>query len=258
MIVLASTLLLFSSISSFFGVKSQGCGTLDNPCPLVCNQSYSNRVTNTEEYFNLTITEEQQVRIELTMDDDTDYDLYVKWTPNAVPTEDDFDCVQDPHPGCGSMERCCWVNPPKGNYIIMVKHYDNEECSSALNYSISVTCGVFCKSDLCPNHYEYCADDCTCVDFRPRLKECQYYDYCKEGVDPTNSSEPCCKDNSTGVPFSCCILDGNPANCTDPSATRNESVIAREEYCAAPNFTYDITDVCIDWDYRDHAWQDCS
>jgi hypothetical protein len=226
----------------------------------------------------LTLNDYQDVIITLynftDNDYDTDYDLYVKWESEFCPTDTEYDCA--PRFGWGSDEACYKVNLPPGNYYIRVVFTDLADWGDLQQntYSINITCGAFCGNgqidnfgivnEQCDknaedasapcNSYEYCDATCQCHDFRPEMAECNYYDYCVNGTSATDLTEPCCEDINTGATSQCCILNGQPSDCSDPDAVRNESVVAKWDYCAT---NYDITEVCIDADFANHTYMTC-
>ena len=234
-----------------FILEAQPTCTHDNPCPIECNQSLT-EITDTEQYFNLSISQDTQVRVTIHDFDLDDYNLYIKWEPGVYPTSEDW-CAPA---WIGGEESCCWVDAAEGDYYYLKVWRNSSSAVGHSTYNITVECGTFCHDELCSHPYEHCAGDCHCVDFRPQMGGCNYYDYCVNGTAANDSSIPCCEDKVTHASFPCCILNGNPSDCSDPNAIRNESVIARYDFCA-PISDYDITDVCIDASFANHTWLTC-
>lgn len=252
MIVFFFLIVFFSK--SFFPLKGEPDCSLDNPCPISCGEEIE-RVGTTLDYFNLSIDGTyKDVLVKVDSVGFTDYMLIIKWEPSVIPSYQNYDCKE--WTDCGGSTSCCENYPQNGNYILMVNFTDNPSCNdpTGMHYNISVFCGDLCPDEWCkPYEQNLC---CVCTDFRPQMGGCNYYDYCVNGTAANDSSIPCCEDKVTRTPFPCCILNENPSDCSDPNATRNESVIAKYEYCA-PISDYDITDVCIDASFANHTWLTC-
>ena len=95
------------------------------------------------------------------------------------------------------------------------------------------------------------------------MNACNYYDWCDSGMNPDNVTdlvplpqiETCC--NDTDGPAPCCSIGSTPEkNCSVAGAVRNSSVSISPDFCWNEN--YDITDVCINIDYRANVAQTCS
>jgi hypothetical protein len=253
---------------------AQTCDTCPPPsaCNINCNSTLSFRYTSTSEYFNFSIDEYTDIIVTLRINEDfpgklTDYAIYGKL--GSCPSESNYDWMVD----SGSLsadEQKYLVNLPPGIYYINVTNVEEVDPNS---YNLTIECGHYCGNGIVDNFgiiseqcdknagdasapcfpYQYCNETCQCHDFRSEMTECNYYDYCVNGTNAEDPTEPCCEE-SPGITAQCCILSGQPSDCSDPNAIRNESVVAKWDYCAT---NYDITNVCIDADFRNHTWFTC-
>jgi len=250
-----------------------------NECKIDCNTT-QNRfidISQIREYLTFYLPGRMDVYIRLNMSTLEDYDQFINYTPTVCPSETNYDCKRTL--GFGTPYICSRGNIYSGRYYIMVNHSGTIGAGTG-NYTVNLTCGHWCgngvkedkweedcdynasyvESDGLCRPYEYCSYYCDCHNFTSEMRGCNYYDFCDLGLDP-DTGNSCCM-NSTGQSVECCIdnVTHNPIpNCNTtqyPNAVRNPDAIAKRENCWAEG--YDITDICIDTDYRGHRAQTCS
>ena len=244
--------------------------TCDNPISIECNQTLSNLcVENDYEYFNYTLFTNTNVKIELVTWLGS-YNITAFYDPEVCPYG--LNNNTDPGPFPGPIYLNGLEGSAEGNtYFILVGGMDND-CSDPFNYfDLTLECGEWCGNGLLETDkgeecdyanwvngtarckpYEICGFNCRCYDLRQDATGCDFYDYCKDGMNVTDPTLPCCV-NATGDPTYCCIdSSGNPVlNCSQVNYRRNPIANASSEYCFVSG--YDITDVCIDNPAFNHA-----
>jgi len=242
-------------------------------CRIRCNTTKTGS-TSTWHYYNFTIESMSDVKIRYINPPTApfqNYDLFVNMTPGECPTNTSY--TNSSTNGPGSNDTIYLLNLAPGTYHLLIECEQN--CGE---YNLSLWCGKFCGdgyltyfescdlSSATPHGsceaYEACNESCECEDIRTEAIQCTYYDYCEDGMDPTDPSKYCCINTTTGTQQECCInATGQPvANCSEPGAQLNLGLELNDEYCYNSGF-FNRTEIfarCVDPYYINHQlWEVC-